>query len=311
MAGLVRFFSDALVSTVDFWGRFNSSASMARTSLAMDFNTPPVLVTDLTITFGAAAVPSSDEMTDPSKWYRIEKDLYLHSAEQSAWLQVASAEETDLRPDDLVVTDIRVSEQHPNNGSDGSWESRPGGIWLQRSKYAGDSHHHAVTDVDVLFGTDAVDPRPKWSLLKQPLQLEKQSQAPVPRLTMRHGRPELRRDDAWTPLRVGADGKFKILQISDTHMVTGVGQCKDATDAKGRLLPKEEADPLTVKFMGQILDLEKPDLVVLTGDQLHHDILDSQSALFKVVAPLIERSLPFASVFGNHDDEGQYAISRE
>ncbi|KAJ4299614.1 hypothetical protein N0V90_004860 [Kalmusia sp. IMI 367209] len=276
MARLVRFFSDALVSTVDFLGGFNSNASTARTSLATDFNTPPVLVTDLTITFSAATVPSSDEMTDPSKWYRIEKDLYLHSAEQSAWLQVASAEETDLGPDDLVITDIRVSEQHPNNSSD-----------------------------------DAVDPRPKWSLLKQPLQLEKQSQAPVPRLTMWHGRLESRRDDAWTPLRAGADGKFKILQISDTHMVTGVGQCKDATDAKGRLLPEEGADPLTVKFMGQILDLEKPDLVVLTGDQLHHDILDSQSALFKVVAPLIERSLPFVSVFGNHDDEGQYAISRE
>jgi predicted phosphodiesterase len=59
------------------------------------------------------------------------------------------------------------------------------------------------------------------------------------------------------------------------------------------------------------LDVEKPDLVILTGDQLHHDILDSQSALFKVVAPLIERSIPYAVVFGNHDDEGTYTLSRE
>ena len=66
-----------------------------------------------------------------------------------------------------------------------------------------------------------------------------------------------------------------------------------------------------MKLMEQILDLEKSDLVVLTGDQLHHDILDSQTTLFKVVAPLIERSVPFACVFGNHDDEGQYAMSRE
>ena len=192
----------------------------------MDFDTPPILVTDLTITYDAAAVPSSDEMTDSSKWYRIEKDLYLHSAKQSAWLQVASAEETDLRPDHLVITDIRVSEQYPNNSSDGSWESRPGGIWLQRSKYSSDSHHHAVTGVDVLYGTDAVDPRPKWSLLKQPLQLEEHSQAPVPRLTMRHGRPESRGDNARTPIRAGADGKFKILQISDTHMVTALANAK-------------------------------------------------------------------------------------
>jgi len=57
------------------------------------------------------------------------------------------------------------------------------------------------------------------------------------------------------------------------------------------------------------LDVEKPDLVILTGDQLHHDIPDSQSALFKVVAPIIERSIPFAAVFGNHDSEGIHALS--
>ena len=59
------------------------------------------------------------------------------------------------------------------------------------------------------------------------------------------------------------------------------------------------------------MDAEKPDLVVPTGDQLHHDISDSQSALFKVVAPIIERSIPFAAVFGNHDSEGIHTLSRE
>ncbi|CZT08645.1 related to DCR2 Dosage-dependent positive regulator of the G1/S phase transition by controlling the timing of START [Rhynchosporium agropyri] len=93
-------------------------------------------------------------------------------------------------------------------------------------------------------------------------------------------------------------------------MVTGVGLCKDAIDIHGNHLPESEADPRTVDFMGKILDVEKPDLVILTGDQLHHDIEDSQSALFKVVAPIIERSIPFAAVFGNHDSEGPHALSR-
>ena len=114
-------------------------------------------------------------------------------------------------------------------------------------------------------------------------------------------------------LRVREDSKFKIVQISNTHMVTGVGVCKDAIDALGNDLPESEADQLTVKFIGKVLDVEKPDpdLVILTGDQLHHDIPDSQSALFKVVAPIIERSIPFAAVFGNHDSEGIYALPRE
>lgn len=94
-------------------------------------------------------------------------------------------------------------------------------------------------------------------------------------------------------------------------MGTGVGVCKDAIDAHGKYLPKSEADPLTVNFVGNILDTEQPHLVVLTGDQLHHDISDSQTALFKVVAPIIERFIPFAAVFGNHDSEGAHALSRK
>lgn len=94
-------------------------------------------------------------------------------------------------------------------------------------------------------------------------------------------------------------------------MVVGVGICKDAIDANGNFLPESVADLLMVDFIAKTLDLEKPDLVVLTGDQLHHDILDSQSTLFKVVAPIIKRSIPFAAVFGNHDSEGVYALSRK
>ncbi len=134
---------------------------------------------------------------------------------------------------------------------------------------------------------------------------------PVARLSVRRGRAKPNPDRHRQTLRAREDGKFKIVQISDTHSVTGVGVCKDAADARGRPLPDSEADPLTVDFLSGILDLEKPDLVLLTGDQVHHDVPDTQSALFKMVAPLIERSIPYAAVFGNHDAEGTYALSRE
>lgn len=178
---------------------------------------------------------------------------------------------------------------------------------MLRSKFSG-KIDQAVTEVDVLFGVDAVDPRPQWTLMRSSLQLDAQSKEPIARLSVLRGRAKLRPPVA---LRVRKDDKFKIVQISDTHMVTGVGVCNDAIDAHGNHLPESEADPLTVKFIGKILDVEKPDLVILTGDQLHHDIPDSQSALFKVVAPIIERSIPFAAVFGNHDSEGVHALPRE
>lgn len=266
---------------------------------------PHPVITDLTV---CISPPSTCEL-DPRVWHRVEKDLYLYTSKQSAWLYVALANEKELLAEDLLVTDIKVGEPPPNLCLDHSWESRPGGIWVLRSKFSG-KIEQAVTEVDVLFGVDAVDPRPQWNLMRSPLQLNAQSNVPVARLSVLHGRAKPRPDDR-AALRVREDGKFKIVQISDTHMVTGVGTCNDAIDARGNRLPESEADPLTVDFIGKILDTEKPDLVILTGDQLHHDVSDSQSALFKVVAPIIERSTPFAAVFGNHDSEGIHALSRK
>lgn len=270
---------------------------------------PRRVITDLTIrTFAPTASSSTCEL-DPRIWHRIEKDLYLYTSQQSAWLYVAAVNEEELGAEDLIVTDIRVSKLPPSPSSGRVWESRPGGIWVLRNKFSGKTDQ-AVTKVDVLFGVDAVDPRPQWVLQQLSLQLDNQSKAPAARLSVLHGRANPR-PDTRAALRVREDGKFKIVQISDTHMVVGVGICKDAIDAHGNELPASEADPRTVDFIGKILDIEKPDLVIFTGDQLHHDISDSQSALFKVFAPSIKRSIPFAAVFGNHDSEGIHALSRK
>jgi Calcineurin-like phosphoesterase len=266
------------------------------------------VVTDVTVRiFSPTVFPSTCEL-DPQIWHRIEKELYLYTSQQSAWLYVALANEKELATEDLLVIDIRVGEPPTNCSPDQSWESRPGGIWVLRSKFSGNIDK-AVTEVDVLFGTDAVDPRPQWALMESSLELNAQPKLPVARLSVLHGRAKPRPDAP--ALRVGDDGKFKIVQISDTHMVTGVGVCKDAIDAHGNDLPESVADQFTVDFIRKILDVEKPDLVVLAGDQLHHDNSDSQSALLKVVAPFIDREIPFAAVFGNHDSEGIYALSRE
>ena len=269
------------------------------------------VVTDLTVYITSPTDSSSIFEPDPQIWHRLEKELFLHKSpsQQRAWLYVALVNEEHLEPEDFIVMDIIVGEPPSGQGSGSFWESRPGGISLLRGKFSG-KIGQAVTEVDILFGMDAVDPRPHWSLMQSPLQLHAQPNLPVARLSVLYGRAKSKPDTPAT-LRVRKDGRFKIVQISDTHMVTGVGVCKDAIDAHGRNLPESEADPLTVNFIEKILDIESPDLVIFTGDQLHHDIPDSQSALFKVVAPIIERSIPFAAVFGNHDSEGAHALSRK
>lgn len=94
-------------------------------------------------------------------------------------------------------------------------------------------------------------------------------------------------------LQFRKDGKFKILQITDVH-----GICKKTHD--------------TTRLIEGILDQEKPDLVVFTGDQikgyglsyLHGDKMKKiEQAIDNYTEPVDRRGIPFAVTFGNHDPQ--------
>ena len=53
--------------------------------------------------------------------------------------------------------------------------------------------------------------------------------------------------------------------------------------------------------MNEVLDVEKPDLVIYTGDLVFGK--PASEALSKALEPVVSRRLPFAVTWGNHDDE--------
>lgn len=275
------------------------------------------VITDITIAYCSTINPLSTCRLDANKWHRVEKDLYLNSGwVKSAWVHVQRKKEEELTAEDRIIVGVKIGRLDPGVGEKGQqgekWESRPGGIWILRSNRRHDSDSDkAVTSVDVLFGSDAVDPRPGWTLARTPLLTEADKNMLTPRLSTRHGQPHP--DHKEVVPRVRKDGKFKILQVSDAHLATGTGVCRDAIDASGNVVPAQncEADTRTLDFIESVLDSEKPDLVVLSGDQVEGPLApDTQSVIFKITAPLIERSIPYAAIFGNHDDEGGH-LSRE
>ena len=94
-------------------------------------------------------------------------------------------------------------------------------------------------------------------------------------------------------LRFRADGTFTIVQFTDTHV----------TNTPAETGPKDEQ---TVALMAQVLDAEQPDLVMLTGDVIDGGRApDPASAWRLAVSPIVARGLPWAAIFGNHDDEGR------
>lgn len=269
-----------------------------------------LIVTDVSIAQCSAVNPFASCKLDPEKWHRIEKDLYLGKKwSKHAYIHVARKKEEDLLADDKIVLDIFVGKLDPTStrggedGEDGKWESRPLGLWVKRTsnQKLGDSKE-TITAVDVLFGDDAVEAREGWSIASGVnLLLSSGENIPAAHPSVRRGS---QKDPIKPQPRIPDNGKFKIMQIADLHLSTGVGKCRDAVPNSyngGDCM----ADPRTLEFMIKIIDEEKPNLVVLSGDQVNGETApDAQSAIFKFAQILIKRKIPYVSIFGNHDDEG-------
>jgi len=86
-------------------------------------------------------------------------------------------------------------------------------------------------------------------------------------------------------------GKFKIMQITDIQ---------DAADV----------DAETLRLIEAALDKDKPDLAVLTGDQVRGQVPSMKKAenvektIRQIVAAFEARGVPFTLAFGNHDIQG-------
>lgn len=92
-------------------------------------------------------------------------------------------------------------------------------------------------------------------------------------------------------LKFDENQNFKIVQFTDVHY------------------KKEKPESaVAIKLIEEVLDAEKPDLVIFTGDIIYAKPVFE--GLDDVFAPVIERKIPWAYVFGNHDDEFQVSRQR-
>ena len=97
------------------------------------------------------------------------------------------------------------------------------------------------------------------------------------------------------PLRFNEDGTFKIVQFADCHWNQ-----------------VNEVNLNTRRVMNRVLDDEKPDLVVFTGDNVWlNGRPDASATLTELLEPVTARGLTWAAVFGNHDDEAEGAPSKQ
>lgn len=85
-------------------------------------------------------------------------------------------------------------------------------------------------------------------------------------------------------IKFGKDHKLKIVQITDVHWRSGDARSHEAAEC-----------------INEVLDAEKPDLVLYTGDLAFGK--PAFEALDSAFTPAVKRNIPFGYTFGNHDDE--------
>jgi len=104
------------------------------------------------------------------------------------------------------------------------------------------------------------------------------------------------------PLRFGADGKFRILHLTDIHEVDPA-----MDDDEDRSVPERKSAE-TLNVIRRCIELAKPDLVVFGGDNIsgfwqEFTFEYMRSTIKRIIAPIAEKNIPLAIVFGNHDSE--------
>ena len=89
------------------------------------------------------------------------------------------------------------------------------------------------------------------------------------------------------------NGKFRIMHVTDTHL-------------------EESNLDASVWAIGEACDIEKPHLVVITGDNVKNcnDPADTKKLIDGLMNVFESRNIPVAVTFGNHDSESG-AMSRE
>lgn len=106
-----------------------------------------------------------------------------------------------------------------------------------------------------------------------------------------------------------SNGNFKILQVADVHFGNGkTDKCKDLTETEQQFACNSYN---STSFIEEIYNLEKPDLVVYTGDNIDKTAKDAITSMNKVFN-LRDRG-PWAAVLGNHDGEStltRYQVMR-
>lgn len=98
-----------------------------------------------------------------------------------------------------------------------------------------------------------------------------------------------------------SDGSFKLLHVSDVHYEIPSSELSGCQDIYPSQLPCNNKN--STSFLQWLIEVEKPDLIVHTGDIIDWATYPSTKGMDEYYGVSISNYLPWAASLGNHDDD--------
>ncbi|KZS94402.1 Metallo-dependent phosphatase [Sistotremastrum niveocremeum HHB9708] len=242
-------------------------------------------------------------------WVRVERDINKKSGIWYLYLYYRRSRRLDVP----LISDIRLLsngdeselprgetwKKVPTSIRDGVLGSKSLFLWYKLGPALRDlsqsDRSNLITELDILFGESR--PWPGFEKIETPIVPSKPPRIDPVWLTYRRGVKPVPKAK---PLHFSHNGTFKVMQIADLHYSTSEGKCRDTDHT-----PCKNGDTETQSLLSKMLDTDKPDFIVFTGDQLNGQgtSWDARSVIAKFALEVTDRKIPWAAIFGNHDDE--------
>lgn len=106
-------------------------------------------------------------------------------------------------------------------------------------------------------------------------------------------------------VEIPAGRDVRILQLTDTQIIDGAQSrpCQAAHDKTTYATPLIKQ--YCYDYLTEIIQNTKPDLILVTGDLVYGKYDDNGSALQAFIAFMDSFAIPWAPIFGNHDNESE------
>ncbi|OWZ07467.1 Calcineurin-like phosphoesterase [Phytophthora megakarya] len=97
-----------------------------------------------------------------------------------------------------------------------------------------------------------------------------------------------------------------VFKVLDLH-ISGIPTVRCSNSIPIGMASQNCSERLTYEFVEKLLDLEAPDFIAFTGDNVEvYGPSSHQRAIDAVTQAAEHRNIPYGMVFGNHDEEGDF-----